>query len=112
MFFDQLDERNAMVQSNLAFEELALTGLAGLGTGLASSSRISTLETLFLRAGCKWEDPNMSSHCLDDRNMMAESIIYFGHFWLLTNKLYELAVLILLELSLDNRVFCCRCSGW
>jgi hypothetical protein len=27
LFFDQLDEGNAMVQSNLAFEELALAGL-------------------------------------------------------------------------------------
>ena len=35
MFFDQLNEENAMVQSNLAFDELVQTGLAGLGTGLA-----------------------------------------------------------------------------
>jgi hypothetical protein len=27
LFFDQLDEGNTMVQSNLAFEELALAGL-------------------------------------------------------------------------------------
>jgi hypothetical protein len=35
MFFDQLDERNAMVQFNLAFDKLVQTDLAGLGTGLA-----------------------------------------------------------------------------
>jgi len=35
MFFDQLDEGNAMVQSNLAFDELVQIGLSGLGTGLA-----------------------------------------------------------------------------
>jgi hypothetical protein len=32
-FRPELDERNAMVQSNFAFEELSQTGLAGLGTG-------------------------------------------------------------------------------
>jgi hypothetical protein len=37
MFFNQLDERNAMVQSNLALEELAQTGLPCLGTGLPGS---------------------------------------------------------------------------
>jgi hypothetical protein len=37
MFFNQLDERNVMVQSNLAFEELAQTGLPSLGTGQAGS---------------------------------------------------------------------------
>ena len=35
MFFDQLDEGNAMVQSNLAFDELVQIGLSGLGTSLA-----------------------------------------------------------------------------
>ena len=42
-----------MVQSNLAFEELAQTGLASLETSLASSCRVSTLETPFLRPGSK-----------------------------------------------------------
>jgi hypothetical protein len=41
MFFDQLDEKNTMAQSNYAFEELAL---AGLGTG---SSRASTPKHCF-----------------------------------------------------------------
>jgi hypothetical protein len=31
MFFDPLDERNALVHSNLAFEELAQTKLASFG---------------------------------------------------------------------------------
>jgi hypothetical protein len=42
MFFDQLNEKNAMVQSNHAFEELAL---AGLGTG---SRRASTPKHCFI----------------------------------------------------------------
>jgi hypothetical protein len=37
MFFNELDEMNTMLQSNLAFEELAKTGLADLGTGQAGS---------------------------------------------------------------------------
>ena len=49
MFFDQLDERNTIVQSNHVFEELSKTGLAGLGTSLAGSSRASTFETPSLR---------------------------------------------------------------
>jgi hypothetical protein len=53
MFFDQLDERNAMVQSNHAFEELSKTSLDGLGTSVASSSRASTSETSFLHPGFK-----------------------------------------------------------
>jgi hypothetical protein len=44
MFFDQLDEGNSMLQSNLAFEELAQTGLA-------RSNRVSTPEMLLLRSG-------------------------------------------------------------
>ena len=78
MFFDQLDERNVMVQSNHAFEELAL---AGLGIGLADSSRAGTSETRFLRPCSKWNDLDMFS---GDRNMMAGPIIHFGHFWLST----------------------------
>jgi len=46
MFFDQLDERNVMVQGNLAFEELAQTGLAGSGWA-------STPESPFLRPGSR-----------------------------------------------------------
>ena len=84
MSFDQLDERNAMVQSNLAFEQLVQTGLSGLGTGLAGSSGSSTSETPFLRPGFKWDDPNMFADRLYNRNMMVESIIYFHHFWLST----------------------------
>ena len=84
MSFDQLDERNAMVQSNLAFEQLVQTGMSGLGTGLASSSRSSTSETSFLHPGFKWDDPNMFADRLYNRNMIAESIICFGHFWLST----------------------------
>jgi hypothetical protein len=63
-----------MVQSNHAFEELSLAG----------SSRVSTPETLFLRPDSKWDDPYKFSDCLDDRNMMAETIIHFDHFWLST----------------------------
>ena len=47
MSFDQLDERNAMVQSNLAFEQLVQTGMSGLGTGLASSSMVNTPKHCF-----------------------------------------------------------------
>ena len=84
MFFDQLDERNTMVQSNHAFEELAQIGLAGLGTGLFCSRRVSSPEMSFLRPDSKCDDPNMFSDHLDDRNMMAESIICFGYFRLST----------------------------
>ena len=66
MFFDQHDEGNAMVESNLIFQELSHTVLAGLGTGLASTNRVSITETLFLRPGSKWVDPNIFS---DDRNI-------------------------------------------
>ena len=76
MFFDQLDERNAMMWSNHAFEQL----VAGFGTGLASSSRASTSETSLLRPGFKWDDPNMFADRLGNRNMMAESIICFSRF--------------------------------
>jgi hypothetical protein len=72
MFFNQLNKRNVMVQSNLAFEQLVQT--------LASSSRASTSETSFLRLGFKWDDPNMFADRLYSRNNMAESIICFGHF--------------------------------
>ena len=34
MLFDQLDERNAMMQFNLTFEELAQTDLARFGNSL------------------------------------------------------------------------------
>ena len=80
MFFDLLGERNAMVQSNLTFEQL----VAGLGTSLACSNRASTSETSFFRPGFKWDDPNMFADHLYNRNMIAESIICFGHFWLST----------------------------
>jgi hypothetical protein len=46
MFFDQLDERNAIVQSNLAFEELVQTVLDDFGWA-------STPESMFLRLGSK-----------------------------------------------------------
>jgi hypothetical protein len=65
-----------MVQSNLAFEQFVQT--------MASSSRASTSETLFLHPGFKWDDPNMFADCLYSRNIMAESIICFGYFWLST----------------------------
>ena len=55
-----------MVQSNLAFEELAQTGLAGLGTGLAGSNRVSSPEMSFLRPGSKCDDPNMFSDHRDN----------------------------------------------
>jgi hypothetical protein len=84
MFFDQLEERNAMVQSNLELEQLVQTGLAGLGTGLTSSSRASTSEMSFLCPGFNWDYSNMFADRLYSRNMMAESIIWFGHFWLST----------------------------
>jgi hypothetical protein len=35
MFFDQLDERNVMVQSILTFEKLGQVGLADLGSRLS-----------------------------------------------------------------------------
>jgi hypothetical protein len=60
-----------MVQSNLAFEELSQTGLAGLGTGQANSSRVNTSDTSFLCPGSKWDDLNIFSDHLNDRNMMA-----------------------------------------
>ena len=44
MFFNQLDERNAMVRTNHVFEEL---GQTGLGTGLACSSKASTPKCRF-----------------------------------------------------------------
>ena len=56
MFFDQLDERNIMVQSNDAFEELAQTGLAGQ----VGSSRLSSPEMPFVRLatfGCQHMNP-------------------------------------------------------
>ena len=71
MFFDLLGERNAMVQSNLTFEQL----VAGLGTSLACSNRASTSETSFFRPGFKWDDPNIFADHLYNRNMIAESII-------------------------------------
>ena len=42
---------------------------------------------MFLRPGFTWDDPNMFADRLDDRNIMAESIICFGHFWLSTEPL-------------------------
>jgi hypothetical protein len=69
-----------MVLSNQAFDELAQT----VGTGLAGSSRTVTSETSFLHPGFEWDDPNMFADRLDNRNMMADSIICFGHFWLST----------------------------
>ena len=35
MFFDQVDERNAMVQSILAFEKVEKVGLADFGSRLS-----------------------------------------------------------------------------
>jgi hypothetical protein len=49
LFFDQLDEGNAMVQSNLAFEELALAGLEPARPVLAGP----VPESLFLHPSSK-----------------------------------------------------------
>jgi hypothetical protein len=46
MFFDQLNERNAMVQSNIAFKKVWKTGLAGF-------SSVSPPKNRFLRSGSK-----------------------------------------------------------
>ena len=79
-----------MVQSNLAIEELAQTGLASLErawlvwepTSPAGSTPQNTVSSSGLQM-----DPNMFCDHLDDRNMKAESIICFGHFWLSTYSL-------------------------
>jgi hypothetical protein len=72
MFFDQLDERNAMMKSIIAFEEVGLVGLA------------DSTKSRFVRSSTKYGDPCMFSGHLDERNMMMKSIMHFGQFWVST----------------------------
>jgi hypothetical protein len=80
MFFDQLDERDAMVQSILTFVKVDKTDLADLGSRLSRFHLNEPLENCFLRPGSKCDDPIVLSGHLDNRNMMEKSIIHTGHF--------------------------------
>jgi hypothetical protein len=62
-----------MMQSILAFDKVGQTGLA-------SSGWVNPSKNCFIRPSSKWDDPNMFSDCLNDRNIMVESIIHFEKF--------------------------------
>jgi hypothetical protein len=85
MFFDQLDERNAMVMSVLAFDDFGQVGIADLGWIRPRKSR-------FLRPDYKCDDPSIFPGHLDGRNMIEESIMHFGHFWVSTESVCVVSV--------------------
>ena len=87
MCLDQLDERNAMVKSILAFEEVGQVSLADLGSRLSRLWLVQHPENHFLRPSTKCDDPSIFSGRLDDRNMMVMSIMHSRQFWVSTYAL-------------------------
>jgi hypothetical protein len=78
LFFDQLDERNAIVQSVLAFDKVGKIGLlADLRSRLSRFWLDQSPKNLFLLLDSKCDDSSMLLGRLDDRNMMVESVILF-----------------------------------
>ena len=78
MFFDQLDERNAMLKSILAFEEVGLVSLADL------EWLVQHLKSRFLCPSANYNHPSLFSGRLDDRNMLMKSIMHSRQFWVST----------------------------
>ena len=67
MFFDQLDERDAMVKSVLAFEEVGQVGLADLGSWLSRLWLVQHSKSHFLHPSTKCDDPRMFLGHLNDK---------------------------------------------
>lgn len=89
MFFDQLDETNAMVQSIFAFDKIFEVSLADLGSRLSRLWLVQHLKSGFPRLNAKCDDPSMILGHLDDRNMMLMSIMLTGQFWVSTKRFVE-----------------------
>ena len=80
MFFDQLDERNAMVKSILAFEEVGQVSLADLRSRLSRLWLVQHPKSHFLRPSAKYVQHPKSHFRLDDRNMKVMPIMHSGQF--------------------------------
>ena len=97
-FFNQLHERNAIVQSILQFEKAAESTSRKLFFHTNSKrdpvSVESTSRKLVFLYGLQMRWSNMLLDLLDDRNMMVEFLLQFKQFWLST---------ILLPISLSTR---------
>jgi hypothetical protein len=84
MFFDQLNERNAMVKFVLAFEKIGQVSLADLENRLRRLWLVQHAKYRFPCSSTKCDDPSMLSGHLFDRNLMIMSIILSGQFWMST----------------------------
>jgi hypothetical protein len=84
MFFDQLDERNTIVKSVIAFEKGGQVSLAHLENRLSRLWLVQHSKCRFPCPSTKCDDSSMLSSHLDDRNLMIISIILSGQFWVST----------------------------
>jgi hypothetical protein len=69
MFFDQLDERNAMVKSILAFKKVGLVSLADLGSQLSQDSSWLSIQKVIFFA----QAPNKMIHVCSLALLMTET---------------------------------------